>query len=245
VRGSGDAGRILVADVERAVRCKPQPMSRMRQVIARRLTESKQTIPHFYVTVNADMTDLFAFRAELKAQGVKYSVNDFILSAVVQSLEAFPRVNSWTDGKVVAERGDVDLGIAVSVESGLVVPVVRSAQLLSLAELSAQAKALAAKARDGKLLPDEMTGSGFTVSNMGMMGVDQFLAIINPGESAILAVSSTREKPAVVNGEITIRQIMAMTLSVDHRIVDGALGAEFLNDVRARLENVELWKALA
>jgi pyruvate dehydrogenase E2 component (dihydrolipoamide acetyltransferase) len=208
------------------------------------LVESKQTIPHFYVTVKADITDLMAFRADLKAQGRSYSVNDFVLEAVILSLEEFPVVNSVTDGVTVSWRGDVDLGMAVSVDNGLVVPVIHAAQTLTLAELNAQAKALAEKARTGKLLPDEMVGSSFTVSNMGMMNVDQFTAIINPGEAGILAVSTGRQVPAVVNGEIKIRTMMAMTLSVDHRIVDGSVGAQFVNAIRSKLENVELWKAL-
>ncbi len=245
VRGSGDGGRIMVEDVERARRRRPQPMSRMRQVIARRLVESKQTIPHFYVTVTADLTDLMKYRADLKARGLTYSVNDFILEAVVLSLEEFPIVNSTTDGQSVAWRGDVDLGMAVSVENGLVVPAIRAAQSLSLPELRDQARALAEKARTGKLTPDEMTGSSFTVSNMGMLNVDTFSAIINPGEAGILAVASARAEPAVVNGEIRIRTRMAMTLSADHRIVDGATGAAFINAIRAKLENVELWKSLA
>ena len=235
VRGSGDAGRIMVEDIERAVRRRPVALSRMRQIIARRLVESKQTIPHFYVTVKADITDLMAYRADLKAKGLNYSVNDFVLEAVILSLEEFPVVNSVTDGKTVSWRGDVDLGMAVSVENGLVVPVIRAAQTLTLKELNAQTKALAEKARTGKLTPDEMTGSSFTVSNMGMMSVDQFMAIINPGEAGILAVSTGRQVPAVVNGEIKIRTVMAMTLSVDHRIVDGSVGAQFTNAIKSKL----------
>ena len=244
VRGSGDGGRVMVEDVERALKRRPVALSRMRQVIARRLVESKQTIPHFYVTVKADITDLMAFRADLKAKGLNYSVNDFVLEAVVLSLEEYPIVNSVTDGLTVAWRGDVDLGMAVSVDNGLVVPVIRAAQTLTLKELSAQAKVLAEKARAGKLTPDEMVGSSFSVSNMGMMNVDQFTAIINPGEAGILAVSSGRQVPAVVNGEIKVRTVMAMTLSVDHRIVDGSVGALFSNAIRSKLENVELWKSL-
>ncbi len=244
VRGSGEGGRIRVEDIERAVRCRPVALPRMRQVIARRLTESKQTIPHFYVTVTADITELMAYRAALKAAGTVFSVNDFILEAVVLSLEEFPVVNSVTDGQNITWRGDVELGMAVSVPNGLLVPVIRAAQTLSLAELRDQARALAEKARAGKLTPDEMTGSSFTVSNMGMLNVDTFSAIINPGEAGILAVSSGREVPAVVNGEIRIRNRMAMTLSADHRIVDGATAAQFANAVRARLENLELWKSL-
>ena len=244
VRGSGDAGRIMVEDIERALKRKPVVLSRMRQVIARRLVESKQTIPHFYVTVKADITDLMTYRADLKAKGLVYSVNDFVLEAVILSLEEFPVVNSVTDGQTVSWRGDVDLGMAVSVENGLLVPVIRASQSLTLKELSAQTKALAEKARTGKLTPDEMVGSSFTVSNMGMLNVDQFTAIINPGEAGILAVSSGRQVPAVVNGEIKIRTIMAMTLSADHRIVDGSTGALFVNAIKSKLENVELWKSL-
>ena len=244
VRGSGDGGRIMVEDVERMLKQKPVAMSRMRQVIARRLVESKLTIPHFYVTVKADITDLMTYRAELKAKGIIYSVNDFVLEAVILSLTEFPTVNSFTDGTTVTWRGDVDLGMAVSIDTGLVVPVIKAAQTLTLKELNAQTKALGEKARLGKLTPDEMIGSSFTVSNMGMLNVDQFTAIINPGEAGILAVSTGRQVPAVVKGEIKIRTIMAMTLSADHRIVDGAMGAQFVNAIRSKLEDIELWKSL-
>jgi pyruvate dehydrogenase E2 component (dihydrolipoamide acetyltransferase) len=244
VRASGDGGRVMVEDVERMLKQKPVPMPRIRQVIARRLVESKQTIPHFYVTVKADITDLMTYRSELKAKGVNYSVNDFVLEAVILSLTEFPVVNSVTDGATVAWRGDVDLGMAVSIDTGLVVPVIKAAQTLTMKELNAQTKVLAEKARAGKLTPDEMTGSSFTVSNMGMLNIDQFTAIINPGEAGILAVSSARQVPAVVNGEIKIRTIMAMTLSADHRIVDGSMGAQFVNAIRSKLESLELWKSL-
>jgi pyruvate dehydrogenase E2 component (dihydrolipoamide acetyltransferase) len=244
VRGTGDGARIMTHDVERAIAERPKPMSRMRQTIARRLTESFMTIPHFYVTVTADMTELLKYRQQLKELGKAYTVTDFILEAVVMTLVEMPTVNSSTDGESVRWRGSVDLGVAVSLEQGLVVPVIRDAQTLSLAELSAQAKALAAKAREGKLLPDEMTGGSFTVSNMGMLDVDNFNAIINPGEAAILAVATTREQPAVVGGQVKIRSMMKMTLSVDHRIVDGATGAAFVNGVKKKLEDLELWKSL-
>ncbi|MFO7936443.1 MAG: dihydrolipoamide acetyltransferase family protein [Kiritimatiellia bacterium] len=244
VRGSGEANRIQTDDIKRALRQKPVAMSRMRQVIAKRLQESKQTIPHFYVTVKADITELVKYRSRLKEQELGYSINDFILEAVVLSLEEFPVVNSTTDGQSVSWCGDVNLGMAVSVEKGLVVPVIPAAQTLTMSELNARTRALAVKAREGNLTPDEMTGSSFTVSNMGMMEVDQFSAIINPGEAGILAVASGREVPAVVNGEIRIRTIMAMTLSADHRIVDGATAAEFINAVKDKLEDIELWKSL-
>ncbi len=244
VRGSGDGGRIMTDDIKCAIRRKPVALSRMRQVIARRLLESKQTIPHFYVTVKVDITDLMSYRSDLKVTGVNYSVNDFVLESVILALQEFPVVNSVTDGMNITWHGDVDLGVAVSVDNGLVVPVIRAAQTLTMAEMKAQAKALAEKARAGKLTPDEMVGSSFTVSNMGMLNVDQFTAIINPGEAAILAVSTARQTPAVVNGEIKIRSIMAITLSADHRIVDGATGAAFVNSVKSKLEDLDIWKSL-
>ncbi len=244
IRGTGDGGRIMVQDVERAIREKPRPMSKMRQVIARRLTESFTTIPHFYVTVSADMTDLMAYRKELKDRGKSYTVTDFILEAVVLSLLEFPSVNSVAEGTNVRWRGSVDLGVAVSLEDGLVVPVIRNADSLSMPELRDAARVLTEKARSGKLLPDEMTGSSFTVSNMGMMNVENFHAIINPGEGAILAVASAIETAVVRDGKITARTMMKMTLSADHRIVDGAVGAAFINAIRSKLEDVELWKPL-
>lgn len=244
VRGTGEAERILVQDIKRTIAMRPVKMSRMRQVIASRLTESFSSIPHFYVTVRADMTDLLTYRSELKATGKAFSVTDFILEAVILSLQEMPDVNSTTDGQTVTWLGDVDLGMAVSIDTGLVVPVIRNAAELTMEELHNQARALAVKARDGKLTPDEMTGSTFTISNMGMLDVDQFNAIINPGESAILAVASTREEPVVKHGEVAIRSMMAMTLSADHRIVDGATGAAFVNAIKNKLEDVELWKSL-
>jgi pyruvate dehydrogenase E2 component (dihydrolipoamide acetyltransferase) len=191
------------------------------------------------------MTDLVAFRARLKQAGAPYTVTDFIAGAVVLTLKEFPDVNSSTDGKNIRWHSRVHLGLAVALEQGLVVPVVRNADELSLAELNARAKELADKARAGKLTPDEMTGSTFTISNMGMLDVENFTAIINPGEAAILAVASTLPKPAVRNGQLVVRSLMKMTLSSDHRLVDGALAARFLNAARHKLEDLELWKRLA
>jgi pyruvate dehydrogenase E2 component (dihydrolipoamide acetyltransferase) len=244
VRGTGEQGRIRVEDVETALAERPKTMSKMRQVIARRLTESFTSTPHFYVTVAVDMTDLMKFRQELKARGLAYTVTDFILEAVIMSLKEYPGLNSSTDGITTTWHSKVNLGLAVSVAEGLVVPPIRNAEDLTLAELHDANQTLAAKARDGKLMPDEMTGSTFTVSNMGMMNVENFCAIINPGESAILAVSSTRDTPAVRDGKIVIRSIMKVTLSTDHRIVDGAMGAAFANAVKNKLEDMELWKRL-
>jgi pyruvate dehydrogenase E2 component (dihydrolipoamide acetyltransferase) len=245
INGTGEGGRIMVNDVERALKERPVKMSKMRQVIARRLTESFTTTPHFYVTVSADMTDLLAFRKELKERGDIYSVTDFILEAVILSLKEKPAVNSVTsDGVAVKWRGSVDLGMAVALDDGLVVPVIKKAESLGMRELHDIAQSLAAKARTGKLLPDEMTGSSFTVSNMGMLDVESFGAIINPGEGAIIAVASTKDTPMAVNGEVNIRAVMKMTLSVDHRIIDGATAAAFVNAVKTKLEDLSLWKSL-
>ncbi len=244
IQGTGDSGRIGVADVERAVAEKPKPMSKMRQIIAQRLTQSVVTAPHFFVTVEVDMTDLVKFRAQLKEKGAPYTITDFISQAVVLALKEFPEVNSTTDGKTTRWHSRVHLGLAVSLEQGLVVPVIRNADELTLAELNARAKDLADKARAGKLTPDEITGSSFTISNMGMLDVENFTAIINPGESAILAVSSTLPKPAVREDKVVVRSIMKMTLSSDHRIIDGAMAARFINAIRQKLGDIELWKRL-
>jgi pyruvate dehydrogenase E2 component (dihydrolipoamide acetyltransferase) len=244
IQGTGDSGRINVADVQRALAEKPKPMSKMRQIIAQRLAQSVVTAPHFFVTVEVDMTDLVKFRAQLKEKGAPYTVTDFISQAVVLTLKEFPEVNSATDGKTTRWNSRVHLGVAVSLEQGLVVPVVRNADELTLAELNARSKELADKARTGKLAPDEMTGSTFTISNMGMLDVENFTAIINPGESAILAVSSTLKKPVVRDDKVVVRSIMKMTLSSDHRIIDGAMAARFVNAVKQKLEDPELWKLL-
>ena len=244
IEGTGDSDRISVADVERALAEKPKPMSKMRQIIAQRLTQSVVTSPHFFVTVEVDMTDLVKFRAQLKEKGVPYTVTDFISQAVVLTLKEFPEVNSSTDGKTTRWNSHVHLGVAVSLEQGLVVPAIRNADELTMTELNSRSKELAEKARTGKLAPDEMTGSTFTISNMGMLNVENFTAIINPGESAILAVSSTLKKAVVRDDKVVIRSIMKMTLSSDHRIIDGAMAARFVNAVKQKLEDIELWKLL-
>lgn len=244
IRGTGDSGRIGVADVQRALAEKPRPMGRMRQIIAQRLTQSVLTAPHFFVTVETDLTALVELRARLKAAGAPYTITDFISLAVVRTLQEFPDVNSATDGTTLRWNSHVHLGLAVSFEQGLVVPVVRNADELTLAELNARSKELAEKARNGKLGPDDMTGGTFTISNMGMLDVENFTAIINPGESAILAVSSTLQKPVVRDGQVVVRSILKMTLSADHRLIDGAMAARFINAVKQKLEDIELWKLL-
>ncbi len=244
IDGSGDSGRITLADVRAAVSEKPQEMSTMRKIIAQRLCESKQQIPHFYVTVSIDMTELMAKRAELKADGIKLSVNTFIVKAVALALKAFPEVNSTTDGNSIVKKSKINIGIAVSVDAGLVVPVLNNSDKMQLDELQDVAAELAEKARSGKLLPEAMQGGTFTISNMGMLNVENFSAIINPGESAILAVSSTVKTPVVIDDEIVIRNIMKVTLSCDHRTVDGATAAMFANAVKTNLEDRDLWDSM-
>ncbi|MFN8623832.1 MAG: dihydrolipoamide acetyltransferase family protein [Chloroflexota bacterium] len=220
----------------------PETMTRLRQVIAQRLTESVTTIPHFNVTVAVDMTGLVALRAELRRDGSPISLTDIIHAAVAQTLVEFPLVNARTDGRQVWRRDRVHLGIAVSVPGGLLVPIVRDADRRSLGELHDAAASVIERARAGKLGPDELSGSTFTISNMGMFGVEQFTAIINPGESGILAVSSILPTAVAVGDGLAVRQVMRLTLSADHRLVDGELGARFLNAVRRRLEDVAEWR---
>jgi pyruvate dehydrogenase E2 component (dihydrolipoamide acetyltransferase) len=210
----------------------------MRRVIAERLTHSWTSTPHFTVTVAADVSGLLALRAELKAAGTNLTVTDFVLAATAQTLAEFPDVNSRTDGVSVWPRRRVHLGLAVSLPAGLVVPVIRDADRLPIGELHERAAALAAAAREGTLPVDDMTGSTFTVSNLGMFGVEQFSAIINPGEAAILAVASAIPTAVAIGDGLAVHSIMKLTLSADHRLVDGEMGARFLNAIRRRLEDV-------
>jgi pyruvate dehydrogenase E2 component (dihydrolipoamide acetyltransferase) len=220
----------------------PRQMSRMRRVIAERLTLSATTVPQFTVTVAVDATRLLGLRTEFKAAGTTLTITDFIVSATAQTLAEFQDVNSRTDGVSVWPRRRVHVGLAVSLPEGLVVPVLRDADRRSLVELHARAAALAEAARNGALTPDDMTGSTFTISNLGMFGVDEFSAIINPGESAILAVSSVVATPIAVGDGIGIRQIMKLTLTADHRLVDGELAARFLNALRRRLQDADAFR---
>jgi len=239
-----DGSQIAVADIKRLLAERPKPLTRMRQIIAERLTESYTHAPHFFVTVSVDVTELEWLRAELKAAGTPYTLTDFIVKAAALALEQFPTVNSTSDGKSIRLRSKIHLGLAVALEQGLVVPVIRKANELTLAEIHARAQELTAKARAGQLTPAEMTGSTFTISNLGMMDVENFTAIINPGESAILAVSSGAKQPVVKNDQVVIRSMMKMTLSSDHRLIDGALAARFVNSIRKTLEEKSLWQRL-
>ncbi len=244
--GSGEGGRITLADVKEAVSEKPKQLSAMRKVIAKRLSESKRSIPHFYVTVSVDMGVVAKKRAALKAQNVNISVSVFVVKAVALALKDCPSVNAECDGSVMKYKSKVNVGVAVSLENGLVVPVIRNADKKALDELHAELAEIADKARAGKIAPADMQGGTFTISNMGMMDVENFSAIINPGESGILAVSSTIPTPAVAaDGKtLVVKSLMKITLSADHRAVDGADGARFVNAVKSKLEDAALWDSL-
>jgi pyruvate dehydrogenase E2 component (dihydrolipoamide acetyltransferase) len=213
-------------------------LSSMRKVIAKRLSESAFGAPHFYVTVEIDMDKAVALREQvLAAQDAKVSYNDFIVMACAKALARFPMVNASWGGDKIVTHAEVHVGVAVALPDGLITPVVRNADRKGLAYIAHEVRDLAARARDKKLKPEEYTGSTFTISNLGMFDVDQFTAIINPPDSAILAVGSVKRVP-VVDGE-TIRpgHRMKLTLSSDHRVIDGALAAQFLQEVRRLLEN--------
>ena len=216
----------------------------MRKVIAERLTQSKQEIPHFYVTTSIDMTDLMVRRKELKDEEINISVNVFVMKAVALALKDYPMLNSSTDGNSVSFKSKINIGVAVSLEGGLVVPVIKNADKKALDEIHAEIAELAEKARSGKLGKADMTGGTFTISNMGMLGVENFSAIINPGESAILAVSAGIDTPVVIDGEIVIRNMMKVTVSADHRAVDGADAASFAKALKTNLEDMTLWETV-
>jgi pyruvate dehydrogenase E2 component (dihydrolipoamide acetyltransferase) len=215
------------------------PLNRLRQIIAERTSHSKSTVPHFYVTVEVDVENIMELRDRFEAEGSgKVTINDFVLMASVRALKDMPEANATYQGDHILRHGAVHLGIAAAIDDGLLVPVVKHAESMSLRQLSSRAKELVAQARDGKLMPDEMTGSTFSVTNMGMLDVDSFGAIINEPNCAIIAVGSVRKKPVVVaDDELEIRSRMNLTGSFDHRVLDGAVGARFINVVKAYLEN--------
>ncbi|NVB42627.1 2-oxo acid dehydrogenase subunit E2 [Pseudenhygromyxa sp. WMMC2535] len=216
-------------------------LSQMRKTIAKRMTAAKQDAPHYYLTVDVDMGEAATFRASynraIEAHGRKISFNDLIVKATARALRAFPAVNvSWNGGQPV-RRGDVHVGVAVAVDDGLVVPVIRFADQKSLEAISAESREFAKRARDKQLRPEEMSGGTFSVSNLGMFGIESFSAVINPGEPGILAVGAIEARPVVVDGELVIRQRMKMTISADHRVTDGAVAARWLGLVKRYLEN--------
>jgi pyruvate dehydrogenase E2 component (dihydrolipoamide acetyltransferase) len=213
----------------------------MRKTIAARLSEAKSTIPHFYLRRDIELDALMKFRGqlnkELEARGVKLSVNDFIIKACALALQAVPDCNAVWAGDRVLKLEPSDVAVAVAIEGGLFTPVIRDADKKTLSTLSAEMKDLAARARTRKLAPQEYQGGTFAISNLGMMGIDNFDAVINPPHASILAVGAGVAKPVVRNGEIVVATVMSVTLSVDHRVIDGALGAEFLAAVKGHLEN--------
>jgi pyruvate dehydrogenase E2 component (dihydrolipoamide acetyltransferase) len=264
VVGSGENGRVLAGDVERAAAGRPapshgagvaavvagavgamraadevKPASQMRKAIARRLVESKQTVPHFYLEVDLDVEALLSLREQIN-DGVdktaRISVNDMLIRACALALREVPASNaSWVDGSIVLHHRS-DISVAVAVEDGLVTPVVRDADRKSIAEISTEVRELATRARAKKLRPEEMSDGVFSISNLGMFGVDRFSAVINPPEGMILAVGAARDVPIVKAGAVVPGKRCAVTLSCDHRVVDGALGAQFLQALRALVE---------
>jgi pyruvate dehydrogenase E2 component (dihydrolipoamide acetyltransferase) len=219
-------------------------VSNMRATIARRLVESKTQLPHFYVDMEVDAGPLLALRAQLNEgledEGIKLSVNDFIMKAAAEALRKVPAVNCSWEGNQVRHHSRAHVSFAVAINDGLITPVIFDAHVKSVFDIGTEAKTLAKTAKAGKLQPNQFTGGTFCVSNMGMMGVNSFKAIINPPNAAILAVGTTVEKPVVVNGQITIGQRMNLTLSCDHRVVDGAVGAQFLGELKGLIEKPAL-----
>ena len=214
----------------------------MRKTIAARLTEAKQTIPHFYLRRDIQLDVLLKFRSQLNKQlegrGVKLSVNDFIIKASAIALQQVPEANAVWAGDRTLKLKPSDVAVAVAIEGGLFTPVLKDADMKSLSALSAEMKDLAARARDRKLAPEEYQGGSFAISNLGMFGIDNFDAVINPPHGGILAVGAGAKKPVVgADGELTVATVMSVTLSVDHRVIDGALGAELLNAIKDNLEN--------
>ncbi|MEE9290585.1 MAG: pyruvate dehydrogenase complex dihydrolipoamide acetyltransferase [Alphaproteobacteria bacterium] len=266
ITGSGSRGRIVKADVEAAMAsvgtggifaglgqsfpaaaARTEPHSMMRKVIAQRLTESKQTVPHYYVTVDCEIDALLDLRSEINGsdEALRVSINDFIIRAVALALGEVPAANaSWSD-EAMNLYGAADVSVAVATDGGLITPIVRSAEKKGIAAISAEVKDLAARARDGKLAPEEYQGGTFTISNMGMMGVREFAAVINPPQACILAIGAGEERVVVRkradgdgrDGEIATATLMTCTLSCDHRAVDGTVGAQFLAAFKGLVEH--------
>ncbi|MGE3290266.1 MAG: pyruvate dehydrogenase complex dihydrolipoamide acetyltransferase [Geminicoccaceae bacterium] len=216
------------------------PLNNMRKVIARRLTEAKQTIPHFYLTIDCELDALLAMRAQLNGrEGADYklSVNDFVIKAVALALRKVPGANAAWGGDKIYQFKDVDVSVAVAIDGGLITPIVRKADQKGLSTISSEMKDLAKRAKDGKLKPEEFQGGGFSISNLGMYGIKDFLAVINPPQACILAVGAGEKRPVVKGDEIKIATVMSVSLSTDHRVVDGALGAVFLQEFKRLVED--------
>jgi len=252
VTGSGPSGRIVRQDVERIaaagedIELMPEvaetvPLTPVRRITGERLSKSKFTAPHYYETFDVDMSSANALRAELVAETesrlrFRISVSDLVLKATAMALDEFPQVNARLNGSEVEYLKQVNIGLAVAVDDGLVVPVLRDLGGCSIEEIAQRRAGVTEGARAGKLMPDDFVGGTFTVSNLGMFGVDEFTAIINPPESAILAVGRSKDRPVAVDGDVVIRPIMRMTMSVDHRVIDGVVAARFLGRIRELLE---------
>jgi pyruvate dehydrogenase E2 component (dihydrolipoamide acetyltransferase) len=213
-------------------------LSNMRKTIAKRLTESKQTVPHFYITVDVELDNLLAARKQLNALSDEYkiSVNDFVIKACAAGLMKVPAANVQYKGDTMRQFKRADISVAVAIDGGLITPVLRGADLKGLRQISDETKDLAIRAQEGKLAPEEYAGGTFSISNMGMMGVKSFDAVINPPQAAILAVGAGEQRPVVKNGELTVATVMSVTLSCDHRAIDGAVGAEYMAAVKMFLE---------
>lgn len=252
VHGTGEDGRITKKDLETISsvatsspafvgkeNSRDMRVSQMRKTIAKRLTESKNGAPHFYLTMDINMDNAVAIRTQLNnILPSKISFNDIVIKAVVLALRQNPNVNcSWL-GDTIRYYDHIHIGMAVAVEDGLLVPVIKFADGKTVQQISTEAKALAEKAIAKKLLPPEMEGNTFTISNLGMFGIEEFTAIINPPDACILAIGAIRQEPSVMNGEIKVASKMKVTLSCDHRVVDGATGAKFLQSLKSGLENV-------
>ncbi len=254
LQGSGDEGRIIKRDVENySPSASPNvvqmgiagkesynevPVSQMRKTIARRLAESKFSAPHFYLKIDVDMTQAMEARKSINnVSPVKVSFNDMVVKAVSIALRTNPKINSSWLGEKIRYNQHINIGVAMAVEDGLLVPVVRFADMKSLSQIASEVKELGVKAKDKKLQPTDWEGNTFTISNLGMFGIDEFTAIINPPDACILAVGGIKETAVVKNGQLAVGNIMKLTLSCDHRVVDGATGAAFLQTLKGLLEN--------
>jgi pyruvate dehydrogenase E2 component (dihydrolipoamide acetyltransferase) len=254
VQGSGDEGRIVKKDVENFTPAKQnsvatvaytgvesyteEPVSQMRKTIARRLAESKFSAPHFYLKMEVEMSQAIESRKAInELSPVKISFNDLVVKAVAIALRSNPKVNSSWLGDKIRYNNHINIGVAMAVEDGLLVPVVRFADNKSLSQIASEVKVYSQKAKDKKLQPSDWEGNTFTISNLGMYGIDDFTAIINPPDACILAVGGIKETPIIKNGQIVPGNIMKLTLSCDHRVVDGATGAAFLQSIKQLLEN--------
>jgi pyruvate dehydrogenase E2 component (dihydrolipoamide acetyltransferase) len=253
IPGSGDGGRIVKRDVDAFVagavassasqveQYHEEPVSQMRKTIARRLAESKFSAPHFYLTMEVNMGRAVEARAAINAaKGTKVSFNDMVIKATSVALKQHPKVNSSWLGDTIRYNQHVHMGVAVAVDEGLLVPVVRFADTKSLAQINAEVKLFAEKAKSKKLQPSDWEGNTFTISNLGMFGIEEFTAIINPPDACILAVGAIREVPVVKGGQVVAGHTMKLTLSCDHRVVDGASGAAFLQTLKSMLEEPTL-----